>query len=174
MTTIRWTRKTGHLGSLENVVSDGSCSGATVVAVTDQVAGGAGTCCGQGTGGLGIIQIATQKEIECNVSMLTFCGDDVEGLYFDPASRNVFFADFDTKEIYIGRLNFAKGAITESISAIPGNPKLYFSPDSLLVYALYNHNVEIYTFKSSTGVLTASSALAIQGKANIAATTLQN
>jgi hypothetical protein len=77
---------TGQLGSLENVISDGSCSGGTAVAVTDQVAGGAGTCCGQGSDGVVIIQIASQKEIGCNVSILTFCGDDVAGLYFDPAS----------------------------------------------------------------------------------------
>jgi hypothetical protein len=167
-------QNTGHLGSLEYVVSDGSCSGTTVVAVTDQVAGGAGTCCGQGSGGLGVIQIATQKAIECSVSMLTFCGDDVDGLYFDPASRNVFFADYDTKEIYIGRLNFAKGTITESTSAIPGNPKLYFSSDSLLIYALYNHNVEIYAFNSSSGALTANTSLPIQGKVTIATAVLPN
>ena len=103
-------QNTGQLGSLENVIFDGSCFGGTAVAVTDQVAGGAGTCCGQGSGSVVIIHMASQKKVGCNVSILTFCGDDVAGLYFDPASRNVFFADLDTQEIFIGRLNFAKGS----------------------------------------------------------------
>jgi hypothetical protein len=167
-------QSTGHLGSLENIYEDGFCSGNTAVAVTDQIAGGGGACCGQGSGGLGVIQISTGRQIDCDSSMLTFCGDDEDGLYFDPASRNVFFADYDTKEIYIGRLNFAKGVITESASAIPGGPQLYFSPDSLLVYALYKHNVEIYVFRSSTGTLIANTSLALQGEVNIITTTLQN
>jgi hypothetical protein len=108
--------------------------------------------------------------------MLTFCGDDVvpSGLYFDPSSKNVFFADADTGGIYIGRLNFGKSIITESDSAVPGDPQLFFSPDSLLVYALYKHNVEIYVFRSSTGTLTANTSLALQGKVNMTTTTLQN
>jgi hypothetical protein len=169
-------QSTGHLGSLENIFEDGSCSGNTAVAVTDQIAGGAGACCGQGSGGLGVIQISTGRQINCDASMLTFCGDDVvpSGLYFDPSSKNVFFADADTGGIYIGRLNFGKSIITESDSAVPGDPQLFFSPDSLLVYALYKHNVEIYVFRSSTGTLTANTSLALQGKVNMTTTTLQN
>lgn len=167
---------TGRLGSLENIVEGGSCSGNSAVAVTDQVAGGAGGPCGQGCGGIGVLQLSTGKWIECTPSMLTFCGDDVvpSGLYFDPASKNVFFTDADTGEIYIGRLNFGKAIITESNSAVPGDPQLFFSPDSLLVYALYKHNVEIYVFQSSTGTLTANTSLALQGKVHITTATFEN
>jgi hypothetical protein len=169
-------QSTGHLGSLENIVEGGSCSGNSAVAVTDQIAGGAGGPCGQGCGGISVLQISTGKEIECTPSMLTFCGDDVapSGLYFDPAGKNVFFTDADTSEIYIGHLNFAKSIIIESNSAAPGDPQLFFSPDSLLVYAQYKHNVEIYGFRSSTGMLTTNTSLAIRGKLKITTATLQN
>jgi|HubBroStandDraft_1064217.scaffolds.fasta_scaffold09387_3 hypothetical protein len=169
-------QNTGHLGSLENILAGGSCSGVTAVAVSDQVGGSAGTCCGPGSGGIFALQMATNKQIECTPSMLTFCGDDVNqnGLYFDPPSRNLFFADADANEIYIGRLNFANSTITESDSAIPGNPRLFFSPDSLLVYAQYDDEIEIYAFQPSTGTLTDNHSLAVQGNAKVATATLQN
>jgi hypothetical protein len=167
---------TGHLGSANNILEGGSCSGVTAVAVTDQIAGSAGTCCGQGSGGIYVLQRASQESINCTPAMLTFCGDDVvsNGLYFDPASRNLFFADADTNAIYIGRLSFAKSTITESDSVIPGDPQLFFSPDGLLVYAHYDDDIEIYAFQSSTGTLTANHSLAVPGKINIATATLQD
>lgn len=104
-------QNSGKLGSLENILEDGSCSGNTAVAVTDLAGAGAnGNCCGQGSGGIGVLQIAKGAQINCTPSMLTFCGDDVvpNGLHFDPASKNVLFTDADTGQIYIGHLNFAK------------------------------------------------------------------
>jgi hypothetical protein len=165
---------TGQLGSLQNFVSAGSCSGGTAVAATDRVGGTSSSCCGQGSGGIFVLQIPSQKEINCSASMLTFCGDQVDGLYFDPASRNLFFGDLNTNETYIARLNFAKSTLVESDSVIPGGPNLFFSPDSLLVYAHYDHDIEIYAFRSSTGTLTANYPLAVQGNANVATATLQN
>jgi hypothetical protein len=164
---------TGHLGSLETVVVNGSCSGTNAVAVTDQISGGAGGW-SQGFGGISVLRSATEEEINCTPSMLSFCGDDVavNGLYFDPASRNVFFADSYTDQIDIGRLNFTDGTITASDSVIPGNPKLYFSPDSLLVYSQYDNNIGIFAFRSSTGHITGTASLPVQGKATIATATL--
>jgi hypothetical protein len=169
-------RGSGHLGSLQNLAENGSCSGPFAVAVSDQVVGGAGGPCGQGCGSIGIVQLATGKIIECSASMLTFCGDDVawDGLYFDPDSRNVFFADADTREIYIGNLNFTNATITQSDSAIAGNPNLYFSPDSMLVYALFGRNIEVYALHPATGSLTANTALPVQGKVGIATAVLAN
>ena len=139
-------RGSGHLGSLRNLAESGSCSGPFAVAVSDQAAGGAGGPCGQACGSVGVTQVATGNIIDCTASMLTFCSDDVawDGVYFD--RRNVFFADTDTREIYIADLNFTNATITQSDSAIPGNPKLYFSPDSMLVYALYGRNIGVYAF----------------------------
>ncbi len=164
---------TGLLGSLETVVANGQCSGTTAVAVTDQISGGAGGW-NQGFGGISVLQTATGKEIECTPSMLTFCGDNVaaNGLYFDPASRNVFFADAYTNQIDIGGLNFTDGTITASDSVIPGNPNLYFSPDSLLVYAQYDNNIEISAFRPSTGKIIGIAPLPVQGKTTIATATL--
>jgi hypothetical protein len=64
--------------------------------------------------------------------------------------------------------------MTESSSIIPGDPELYLSPDSLLVYAQYNSNIEIYGFQSSTGSLTVSTSLPVGANATIATATLQN
>lgn len=86
----------------------------------------------------------------------------------------MFFADADANEIYIGRLNFANSTITESDSAIPGDPRLFFSPDSLLVYARYDDEIEIYAFQPSRGTLTANHSVAVQGNAKVATATLQN
>ncbi len=166
----------GHLGSLQNIVEGGSCSGPSAVAVSDSVAGGAGGPCGQGCGGVGVTQLSSGKVINCTSSMLLFCGDAVafDGLYFDPVGRSLFFADTNTHQTYIGNLNFNDATITQSDSSIPGNPKLFFSPDSTLVYALYGRNIEIYALQSKTGSLTANTSAAVQGKVNIATAILAN
>ena len=167
-------QSTGLLGSLTTIIEGGSCSGISAVAVTDQVGGGAGGPCGQGCGGISVLQIATSKWINCTDSMLTFCGDEVasNGLYFDPASRNVFFADTNTNQIEIGGLNFTDETIVATDSTIPGIPKLYFSPDSRLVYAQYSQAILISAFRPSTGQIGVNTLLPVRGQTTIATATL--
>lgn len=91
---------------------------------------------------------------------------------FDPASKNIVFPDADAKNTYIGHLEFPATQLVEGPSIIPGVPYVDFSPDSLVLYALYSRKIGIYGFQPNAGALTANTSLPVQGKVTLAITTL--
>jgi hypothetical protein len=166
-------QQTGHLGPLTGLLSaNGSCSGPTLTALTDQLTAYSTSCCGQGPGYLTVYHTGTQQTINCSSQNLTFCGDEVAHLNLDPASQNVFFGDADTGLTNVGHLDFVSSQIINTGSTIAGTPPLYFSPDSRLVYASNAGNIGIYALQSSTGTLGANTTLPDAGNVGIATTTL--
>jgi hypothetical protein len=166
-------QQTGHLGPLTGLLSaNGSCSGPTSIALTDQLTSYSSSCCGQGSGYLSVHRIGTNQTINCGPQNVTFCGDEVGHLNLDPASQNVFFGDLDTGLTELGHLNFTTSQILATGSTIAGNPQLYFSPDSRLVYASNTSDIGIYALQSSTGTLGANTTLPDAANAGIATTTL--
>jgi hypothetical protein len=166
-------QQTGALGPLGRLLSaNGSCSGPTLIALTDYVNAYATTCCGQGSGYLSVYRAGNSEVINCNAQNVTFCGDDVASLKLDPASQNLFFGDADTGLTDIGHLDFTSSQIIATGSTIAGTPLLYFSPDSRLVYANNSGNIGIYTLQSSTGTLGANTTLPDGANVGIATATL--
>ncbi len=149
-----------------------NCNTDGAVAITDEVAAADSSCCGAGSGYLTADQTLTGKEISCQATNYTFCGDEVYFMYIDPASENLFFGDADASLTYVAHFDFANLQLIETGSTIPGIPPVFFSPDSRLVYALNVTDIGIYTLQSSTGVLGASSSIAEANKVNIATATL--
>lgn len=166
-------QQTGHLGPLTGLLSaNGSCSGATLIALTDQLTAYSTSCCGQGSGYLNVSRTGTQQAINCNSQNPTFCGDEVGGVNLDPASQNVFFGDFDTGLTDVGHLDFVTSQIIATGSTIAGTPPLYFSPDSRLVYASNASDIGIYALQSSTGKLGSNTTLPNSGNVTVATATL--
>ena len=166
-------QQTGQLGALQTLLTAyDSCSGPTLIALTDQLTAYSSSCCGQGTGYLGVNHTGTQQAIKCNSQNLTFCGDEVARLNLDPASRNLFFGDADTGLTDVGHLDFVSSQLIDTGSTIAGTPPLYFSPDSRLVYASNASDIGIYALQSSTGKLGSNSTLPNAGNVGIATTTL--
>ena len=167
-------QNTGDLGALRNLVTASlDCGGSGETVANDQLTGVGSTCCGPGSGYLQITRISTGKQITCQASDLNFCGDDAGDIVFDPSSQNVVFPDTDVKETFIGHLVFASSQLTQSPSMIRGNPYIYFSPDSQVLYALYDETVGINIFQSATGQLLATTSLPVKGKVTIATTTTE-
>jgi hypothetical protein len=164
----------GKLGPRTTLTyGEASCNTDGGVAITDQVAAADSSCCGQGSGYLNINQTMTGKNIACQAVNLTFCGDQVYFMYVDPASQNLFFGDADAHITYVGHFDFANSQLIETGSTIQGNPPVFFSPDSRLVYAVNGSDIGIYTLQSSSGVLGASSSIPQGNKVNIATATLK-
>ncbi len=166
-------QQTGHLGPLKTLLyGGGSCSGPTAIALTDLLTASSSSCCGQGTGALGVYRTGTQKAIQCGPQNVAFCGDEVARLNLDPASQNVFFGDIDTGLTDVGHLDFTTLQLTDTGSTIAGTPPLYFSPDSRLVYASNASDIGIYAFQPSTGKLGSNTTLPDGGNVGIATATL--
>jgi hypothetical protein len=165
---------TGHLGSLIRLTG-ADCGGvSSATAVTDLLTATASACCGQGSGWLDVTRRSTGQTIDCSSEMLAFCGDDVSALSIDPASRNVFFADFDVKQLLIGHIDFNTLQLVATSSSIPGLPPVYFNPDSKVVYAVNSNYIGIYAFDSASGNSTASTSLPDSGNVTIATATLKH
>ena len=166
-------QQTGQLGKLQPLLTAyASCSGPTEIAVTDQLTSYSTSCCGAGSGYLDVTRTADQQTINCTPQEQTFCGDEVGRLYLDPASQNVFFGDFNTGLTVVGHLDFATSQVIATGSTIAGNPPLFFSPDSRLVYASNIGNIGIYALQPSTGTIGANTTLPDSGNVSIATATL--
>jgi hypothetical protein len=164
----------GALSSLTDLApSQANCNPDGASAITDQIAAVASSCCGKGTGSVSVTQISSGKTIGCFTQRYTFCGDDVYVMAIDPSNENLFFEDGDQQLTYIAHFDFGNRELIETGSTIPGNPPVYFSPDSQLVYAVNATDVGIYALQSSQGTLGASSSISEQGPVNIATTTLR-
>jgi hypothetical protein len=175
-------QQTGNLGKLTNLMSVSTdCGGSSAAAVSDKLVAAENTCCGIGSGVLQISSTSNLGEplITCRAENAEFCGDDASGMSFDPASQNLIFADQDNGQTYIGHLNVAEGSIVQSPSIVSGMPSTYFSPDGLVLYALYpsahsltKTNIVINAFRPSTGGIIASTNLPVKGEAAVTAATL--
>lgn len=163
--TYSVNQSTGDLGPLTNLFSiSPDCGGSAAIIVNDQLSGEVAACCGTGSGYVEITQMSTGKQVNCQASNLTFCGDESGDIAFDPASENFVFADTDAKTTYIGHLDFADSQLIQSPSTIPGAPfNIYFSPDSRVLFAVYGEKIRINAFQSSTGEILASTSLTITG-----------
>ena len=92
-------------------------------------------------------------------------------LVFDPASKNIVYPDFDVNKTFIGHLDFENLQLIQGPSTIPGTPHVYFSPDSLMLYAQTPSWIAAYAFDSSTGNLLVHKGFAVKGKVTIAPAT---
>jgi hypothetical protein len=166
---------TGQLGPEENLVEvSADCGGTAGVTASDQATAWESACCGDGSGSLTVTQTATKRVINCQVSEISFCGDNAALLEFDPTGQNLFFGDSNNQIIYVAHLDFGDLQLEESGTAILGTPPIYFSPDGRLVYMLHSNEntVAIQTFDPATGVLSAYSTLSDSGNVSIATATL--
>jgi hypothetical protein len=157
-------QSTGGLGTLTNLTEVAAdCGGTAEVTVNDQLTGAVSTCCSTGSGYASITKISTGQQIFCQASNLTFCGDDAGDIAFDPASENIVFPDIEAKKTYIGHIDFAGSQLIQSPSTLSGTPYIHFSPDSRVLFALYGRRIQINAFQSSTGLILASTSLAVTG-----------
>jgi hypothetical protein len=171
--SYRVNQTTGNLGRLTNLVTvTADCGGTAAVTINDQLTGWESTCCGPGSGYLQITRMSTGKQIDCQFANNTFCGDDAGDLTFDPESQNLVFPDIDAKKTFVGHLDFLDSQLIQSPSILHGTPIIYFSPDSLVLYAQYAQKIEINAFQASTGEILASTSLPVKGKVAIATATL--
>jgi hypothetical protein len=175
---------TGALGKITPLIEvNTDCGGTSSVAVTDKFIGVENACCGAGSGTLSIYKESNPNQaiITCQSSNIPFCGDDAFSLGFDPLSDNIIFPDEDANQTDIGHIDLATSQIVASPSTLQGLPSIYFSPDDKVLYALYpssraqaQTNILINSFHASTGKITASTSLPVQGTVTVAATTLKN
>jgi hypothetical protein len=167
---------TGQLGNLQSLfyAQTFECITSCDVTITSGLSAAAGVCCGPGSGYVQIARNGSGQNFACQASDQTFCGDDVANLAIDPANANLFFGDATVNETFIGNIDFTTSQFTASPSTIPGTPPVYFSPDSRLVYAVNSNDIGIYSLKTSTGTLSATTTLPDSGGVNIATATLHN
>jgi hypothetical protein len=167
------SQTTGQLGKLKTLfyAQTFECGSSCAGAMTDPVSAVSGVCCGPGSGFIVIARNVTGQNFGCDATMLTFCGDDVAHLNLDPKGKNVFFGDATVTQVYIGHIDFSTSKLLESSSSILGTPRVYFSPDSLLVYALNSNTIGIYAFQTKTGEFTPNTTLPDSGNVTIASAT---
>jgi hypothetical protein len=165
---------TGRLGSLIPLTGVDCLDAGGATATTDLVTATDTDCCGQGSGWVDVTRRSSGQNIVCGPGMLAFCGDDVWAVSIDPASRNIFFADADVKQVFIGHIDFNTLQLLATSSSIPGVPSIYFSPDSKVVYAMDSNHIGIYAFDSASGNFTASSSLPSSGSVTVATATLKH
>jgi hypothetical protein len=164
----------GSLGPADSLFhAQADCSSDGAVAITDQVTAFDAACCGSGSGYVNANQTATGRPALCDASVDTYCQDVVYGLAIDPASQNLFFSDGDKLLTYVMHLDFADFKLIGTGSVIAGNPHIYFSPDSQIVYALNPTDIGTYTFQPGSGTLGASSSIAQGNNVSIATATLK-
>lgn len=163
----------GSLSS-RNSLAFGSadCNVDGAIAITDQVAASDSSCCGTGFGNIDVHETNTGGNIYCKTADLTLCGDNVYKMYLDPSSQNLFFGDADTQLTDVVHFDFTNSKLIETGSTIPGNPPIFFSPDSSLVYAVNSTDIGIYTFQPNSGLLGVTSSIAEGNKISIATATL--
>jgi hypothetical protein len=164
----------GSLSS-RNTLTFGSadCNVDGAIAITDQLTASDSSCCGTGFGNIDVHQTNTGQNIYCKTADLTLCGDNVYKMYIDPSSQNLFFGDGDTQLTDVVHFDFTNLKLIETGSAIPGNPPIFFSPDSSLVYAVNSTDIGIYAFQPNSGLLGANTSIPAGNKINLATATLQ-
>jgi hypothetical protein len=165
--------KTGALGSLADMVQvDTECGEIDNVAISDQLTGYSRDCCGTGSGIIRLRLISTGQQINCDHTMLQFCGDNGP-IYFDPNSQNLFFNDNVLNFLFVSRINFTSSQLIPT-AQLPATYSLAlkFSPDDQLFYTSQPTGVNIYAFQANTGKVAATTALAEASQVAIVATTL--
>jgi len=168
-------QKTGMLGTLNYLVGWGDCGVMEVGAVSDRLTVVSDARFGPGSGSVVINNLTSGQQILCGPSMAAFCGDETNGLTFDPVSRNLFFWDYDTNQVNLGHINWPSDQLVATSAFILGQPMLFFSPDSKLVYAIGENDVEIYAFASASGTFRASTSFTrTSGAFSVATATLRN
>jgi hypothetical protein len=177
----RVNQTTGGLGKLQNMLwtQTYECGTTCAVAVTDLLSAQDGLCCGPPSGEIVVTLTSSNgaKQASCpapGAGDSGFCTDDVANLAIDPANANVFFGDKTASETYVLNVDFPAEQLTPSSSTIPGTPRIYFSPDSRLVYAVNQSDIGIYALQTATGSLTASTILPDSGTVSIATVSSEN
>ncbi len=166
-------QKTGSLSSLKTLTfGSADCNIDGAIAITDKVTAADSSCCGTGFGVIDVHQTTTGANIECKTANLIVCGDNVWKMYIDPSSQNLFFGDADTQLTDVLHFDFTNRKLIDTGSSIPGNPNIFFSPDSLLVYAVNSTDIGIYAFQSNSGLLGDSSTVPSGNGISIATATL--
>jgi hypothetical protein len=102
----------------------------------------------------------TTSLINCTVTMLSTCGDDLVIPRFDPSSQSVLLADVITSETVIARVDLVNAQLSQTAS-ISGVPTTQFSPDGHLIYAVNPTGVDIYPFDPSTGLLSPAGSVSL-------------
>jgi len=151
-------RRTGSLGPDTPLVGWGDCGAYDTGTFSDTLTAVADAPLGRGSGTVVLNATFMGQTINCGPSMLAFCGDDAWTLSFDPASKNIFFGDLDTNLMAVGHIDFPELRLLSTTSTIPSSD-LSFSPDSKLIYAVTETDINIYAFNTNTGNTTASSLL---------------
>jgi hypothetical protein len=163
----------GSLSSLNSLtLGSANCNTSGAIAITDHVTAADSSCCGTGLGTIDVDQNNAGAIIDCKTADLTVCGDVVWKMYIDPSSQNLFFGDADTQLTDVLHFDLTDLKLIETGSIIPGNPPIFFSPGSSLVYALNSTNIGVYAFQPGTGALGASSLIPQGNKISIAVATL--
>ncbi len=171
--------KTGGLGIFPTTWFQlgAGCSSTWAIAADDTLGGFAINSGGPGNG---VVEISSfQGFVLCEPRMLAFCGDTPTTISFDPADQNLFYGDADTKETYVGHIDFVpsssrvQGRLLGTPTSIPGTPPIVFSPDSTLIYAENACDIGIYTFQSSTGDLGTTTSITDSCNVAVATTTLE-
>lgn len=167
-------QKTGSLSSLKTLTfGSADCNIDGAIALTDQVTAADSSCCGTGFGSIDVHQTNTGDNIDCKSAFLKVCGDNVWKMYIDPTSQNLFFGDADTQLTDVLHFNFTDLKLIDTGSSVPGNPPIFFSPDSRVVFALNSTDIGIYTFQPESGLLGANTFISVGNEINIATATLQ-
>jgi len=166
-------QSTGALGALGGIVGvDSECGEIDNIAVSDQLGGYSRDCCGTGSGFIRLRLISTGQQINCDHTMLQYCGDNGP-LYFDPTSQNLFFNDNVLNLLFISRIDFTTSDLIPT-AQLPASFSLalQFSPDDQLFYTSQPSGVNIYAFQADTGKVGASTTLTESIQTAIVATTL--
>lgn len=165
---------TGKMGALKSLfyAQTFECGTSCDVTVTNKVSAYSGVCCGPGSGSISVARNPNGPNFGCEYE-LAFCSDDTAGLYVDPVSQNLFFADQTVNQVYVAHIDFKNSQLVATTSSIAGTPPIFFSPDSRLVYAVNANAIGIYALQMTTGDFTASSSLADSGNVSIATATLK-
>jgi hypothetical protein len=108
----------------------------------------------------------------CDAVMAPVCGDnqdDFDAVQFDPLGQYLFFNDQSIASVVVAQVEVKTKRLKETGSSIPGNPGVIaFSPDDKLVYTdsgnvggANNKEISIYSFNSSSGLITAHSSFSL-------------
>jgi hypothetical protein len=102
--------------------------------------------------------------VQCDVTMLMVCADDISPIYIHPSDKFLFLVDQSTNEVPILYISLPLAKLEPSGASIPGSPStVFFSPDGLLVYAIEGSDILVYVFNPHSGLLTARTMINAPG-----------
>ncbi|HZQ67072.1 MAG TPA: hypothetical protein VFA68_01025 [Terriglobales bacterium] len=90
--------------------------------------------------------------IDCTVSMLTVCGDEIAGVKLDPSAQNIFISDLSLDQTTVAHIDLVNSQLTAS-ATVAGTPRTYFNPDGSIFFAASDYRIDIYRLQSTTGTL---------------------